>query len=245
MAQNIYDKADFYNNYAQLARSKHGLVAAPEWPAIEAMLPPLAGKDVADLGCGYGWFCRHAREAGARQVLGLDLSEKMLARAQELTSDSAISYLLADLESLSLEPDSLDLAYSQLAMHYLPELKTIFATIFQALRPGACLVFSQEHPIYTCTSTQTWLCDEAGQRYWGVNNYQKEGARVSNWLAEGVIKYHRTLGTTLNTLLATGFAIREVNEWGPSEQQIQAFPALAEEAERPMMVIISAQRPLG
>lgn len=234
MAQNIYDKADFYNNYAQLARSKHGLVAAPEWPAIEAMLPPLAGKDVADLGCGYGWFCRHAREVGARQVLGLDLSEKMLARAQELTSDDGISYRRANLEQLSLSPSSLDLAYSQLAMHYLPELKTIFTTLYQGLRPGGWLVFSQEHPIYTCASKQTWLCDEAGQRYWAVSNYQNEGQRVSNWLAEGVIKYHRSMGTLLNTLLAAGFIIRQVKVWGASPQQIQANPALAEEAERPI-----------
>jgi predicted RNA methylase len=28
------------------------------------MLPDLTGKSVVDLGCGYGWFCRAARELG-------------------------------------------------------------------------------------------------------------------------------------------------------------------------------------
>lgn len=92
------------------------------------------------------------------------------------------------------------------------------------------------------TTCQGWLTDDNGERFWGVNHYQEEGQRVSNWLAEGVIKYHRTLGTTLNTLIRAGLTINEVNEWGPTQAQIDAWPALAEEAERPMLVLISARK---
>lgn len=206
------------------------------------MLPDLSGKRIIDLGCGYGWFCRSAREAGAAEVLGLDLSEKMLARARELAVDNGISYQRVDLEQLALPSYETDLVYSQLDLHYLPDLASVFATIYQALQLGGWFVFTTEHPIYTCPVRQGWLTDDEGQRSWAVNNYQNEGKRVSNWLADGVIKYHRTLGTTLNALMATGFAIRHVNEWGPTEEQIKANPALAEEVERPMMVLISAQR---
>ena len=90
MSQNIYDEPGFFEGYAQLPRSLHGLAGAPEWPALQAMLPTLAGKRVLDLGCGYGWFCRAARELGAADVVGIDLSAKMLARAAELTRDEAI-----------------------------------------------------------------------------------------------------------------------------------------------------------
>ena len=99
-----------------------------------------------------------------------------------------------------------------------------------------------EHPIYTCATRQGWLTDDNGERFWGVNRYQDEGERVSNWLADGVIKYHRTLGTTLNALIKAGLTITEVNEWGPTQAQIDAWPALAEEAERPMLVLISAAK---
>jgi ubiquinone/menaquinone biosynthesis C-methylase UbiE len=81
MTQNIYDDPAFFEGYAKLPRSAEGLAAAGEWPAIQAMLPDLTGRSVVDLGCGYGWFVRWAREAGADHVLGLDVSEKMLARA--------------------------------------------------------------------------------------------------------------------------------------------------------------------
>lgn len=57
-----------------------------------------------------------------------------------------------------------------------------------------------------------------------------------------MIKYHRTLGTTLNALIKAGLTISEVNEWGPTQAQIDARPALAEEAERPMLVLIAARK---
>lgn len=240
MAQNIYDNPAFFEGYAQLPRSVQGLDGAPEWPALKAMLPDLTGKSVVDLGCGYGWFCRAARELGASDVTGVDISEKMLARAAELTDDNRIHYQRSDLESLALKANSLDLVYSSLALHYLPELDTLFANVQRALKPGGSLVFSMEHPIYTCATRQGWLTDDHGERFWGVNRYQDESQRVSNWLADGVIKYHRTLGTTLNALIKAGLTISEVNEWGPTQAQIEAWPALAEEAERPMLVLIAA-----
>ncbi|MFV9712675.1 MULTISPECIES: class I SAM-dependent methyltransferase [unclassified Pantoea] len=242
MTQNIYDNQAFFDGYAQLARSQYGLKAAPEWPAIQRMLPDLSGKQVIDLGCGYGWFCRRAREAGAAGVVGIDLSEKMLSRARELTNDNGICYQRGDLSQLTLPSQAYDLVYSQLALHYLPDIAPLFTTLYEALQPGGWLVFTTEHPIYTSPLRQGWLTDDEGQRSWAVNNYQNEGKRVSNWLADGVVKYHRTLGTTLNALMSAGFTLRQVNEWGPTTEQIDANPALAEEAERPMMVLISAQR---
>ena len=64
MTQNIYDDQDFFAGYAKLSRSIDGLAGAPEWPAIRQVLPPLFGRKVLDLGCGYGWFCRYAHSQG-------------------------------------------------------------------------------------------------------------------------------------------------------------------------------------
>src|SRR4051794_1731272 len=110
MAQNIYDRPDFFEGYSSLNRSVQGLAGAAEWPAVRSMLPDMHGLRVVDLGCGFGWFCRWAREEGALHVLGLDISERMLERAREATSD--------DLETVSLPSSQFDLAYSSLALHY-------------------------------------------------------------------------------------------------------------------------------
>src|SRR5947199_10439477 len=117
MAQNIYDKPDFFEGYSRLNRSVHGLQGAPEWPTLQAMLPDMRGLRVVDLGCGFGWFCRWARAQGAARILGLDISEKMLARARSVPIPG-IAYEQVDLERLSLPTGSFDLAYSSLAFHY-------------------------------------------------------------------------------------------------------------------------------
>src|SRR5690242_6916740 len=102
MAQNIYDNAAFFEGYSKLRRSLEGLEGAPEWASLHAMLPLLRGKRVLDLGCGFGWFCRWAQSQGARDVIGVDVSEKMLTRARA-TSDPAIRYERADMDALALE----------------------------------------------------------------------------------------------------------------------------------------------
>ncbi len=72
MAQNIYDNGAFFEGYSQFPRSREGLAAAGEWPAVRAMLPPLENLHILDLGCGLGYFCRWAAENGAAEVTGLD-----------------------------------------------------------------------------------------------------------------------------------------------------------------------------
>src|SRR6266852_5784356 len=59
---NFLKLISFFANYSQMARSIGGLDAAGEWPALRALLPKLHDKNVLDLGCGFGWHCRYARE---------------------------------------------------------------------------------------------------------------------------------------------------------------------------------------
>ena len=242
MAQNIYDTPDFFDGYSRLGRSVHGLDGAPEWPTIRAMLPDLRGTRIVDLGCGFGWFTRWARAQGAAHVLGVDLSENMLARAKADTADPAVVYARADLETLDLPEGAFDFAYSSLAFHYIVDFDRLIRTVFRALVPGAHLVFTIEHPIYMASRQPGWLAREDGGKTWPVDGYAVEGVRRTDWLAKGVVKQHRMLGTTLNALIGAGFAIRQVREWHPTPEQIATRPALAEEMERPMMLLVSALR---
>ncbi len=205
------------------------------------MLPDLRGLRVLDLGCGYGWFCRWARENGAAQVTGIDVSEKMLARATEAGQDDAIAYVRADMERLELPAESFDLAYSSLAFHYVENLDRLMSAVFRSLVPGGRLVFSVEHPIYTAPSKPGWF-EIAGRKTWPVDSYLDEGPRSTDWLVKGVIKQHRTLATCINMLIRTGFAISHVGEWGPAAEQIAAQPELADERGRPPFLLIAARR---
>lgn len=242
MTQNIYDNDDFFQGYSRLARSVEGLDAAPEWPTLRALLPDLEGLRVVDLGCGFGWFCRSVREQGAASVLGIDVSEKMLARAAEATRDPAITYRRADMEGLELPPAAFDLAYSSLALHYVEKLDRLIAVVHASLVAGGNLVFSVEHPIFTAPSEPGWSTNAAGRRTWPVDGYLEEGARTTDWLTKGVLKQHRTLGTYVNMLIRAGFAIRHIEEWGPTPEQIAAKPVWAAERQRPPFLLVAARR---
>ncbi|MCC7045273.1 MAG: class I SAM-dependent methyltransferase [Alphaproteobacteria bacterium] len=242
MTQNIYDDPAFFAGYSKLPRSVEGLDAAPEWPVLRAMLPPMGGLSVVDLGCGYGWFCRWARGQGAARVLGLDVSEKMLARAQADTHDAAIAYARADMERLDLPASSFGLAYSSLALHYIADLAGLMAVVRRALVPGGSLVFSVEHPIYTAPAEPKWTGAADGRKTWPVDRYLDEGARSTDWLAKGVIKQHRTMATYVNTLLGLGFTLSRLEEWGPTPAQIAAHPEWACERQRPPFLLVAARR---
>lgn len=242
MSQNVYDDPGFFAGYSRLGRSVEGLNGAGEWPALRAMLPELGGLRVVDLGCGFGWFCRFAREQGAAGVLGLDLSERMLAKARAMTGDAGIAYARADLERLELPPSSFDLAYSSLALHYLADLAGLLRRVHAALAPGGRLVFSVEHPIYTAPSRPGWSSDGDGRRIWPLDGYSVEGPRVTDWLAPGVVKQHRTIATYLNLLLRQGFALDHVEEWSPGDAELAVHPEWADERQRPPFLLVSARR---
>lgn len=212
--QNIYDDPAFYAGYSQLRRSVEGLDGAPEWPALRALLPELRGRRVVDLGCGYGWFCRWAQKQGATRLLGIDISEKMLARARELNLAAGITYQRDDLETFALPETSFDLAYSSLALHYIGVVERFFGTVHRALVPGGRFVFSAEHPIYMAPWNPAWSDAADGREVWRLDRYLEEGPRTTNWLADGVVKQHRTIGTTFNALIRAGFTIARVEEWG-------------------------------
>lgn len=242
MAQNIYDNPDFFAGYSQLPRQVMGLDGAPEWPAIRAILPDLEGRRVLDLGCGFGWAARWMRSQGAVSVLGVDLSRNMIARAKADTLDPAIEYRIADIETLDLPEGAYDLVFSALAFHYIRDFGRLARAIHGALAPGGDLVFTIEHPIFMAAAHPGWIDGWDGRKTWPVDGYSIEGERRTDWFAKGVLKYHRTLATTLNTLLEAGFALRRIEEFAPTPEQIARAPRLAEERERPMMLLVSARR---
>ncbi|MCX6049783.1 MAG: class I SAM-dependent methyltransferase [Chloroflexi bacterium] len=240
MPQNIYDDPHFFEGYSQFRRSREGLAGAPEWPTVRSMLPVMDGLRVLDLGCGFGAFDRWAHEMGAAHVLGIDLSEKMLARARAQAPDSGVTYRLGDIEQLALSDASFDLVYSALALHYIADLDAVIAVIRRLLAPGGHLVFTVEHPIYTAPSHPGWQTDAHGNQVWPINDYLIEGRRVTDWIRPGIVKYHHTVAGYVNILLGHGFSLARLEEWGPTPEQVAEHPEMAVELHRPPFLLVAA-----
>lgn len=242
MKQNKYDDPNFFSAYEQMPRSVKGLEGAGEWHILKELIGDLKDKNVLDLGCGFGWHCRYAREQQARSVLGVDISERMIERAREMTNDPSIAYIRASIEDIDFSNAQFDVVISSLAFHYIQSFQTICAKVYDYLIPGGRFVFSVEHPIFTSRDEQDWYYDDQGNRlHWPVDNYQVEGVRETNFLNENVTKYHRTISTYINDLISSGFIIRAVKESVPSDDMLKD-PEMKDETRRPMFLMIAAEK---
>jgi SAM-dependent methyltransferase len=241
--QNVYDDPAFFAGYAELRRNESGLNAVLEQPALRRLLPPLRDLRVLDLGTGFGTFARWAREQGARRVVGVDVSTRMLAEARRLTADPAIEYVESAIETYAPERGAFDLVTSSLALHYVADYPAVVARVREALAPGGRFVFSVEHPMVTARAAQDWVRDEAGRKvFWPVDEYGTEGRRETYWFRDGVIRHHRTVATYVNALLAGGFALTALTEPGPTAEALAARPELESELRRPPFLLIAAMR---
>lgn len=242
MRENKYDDCVFFQKYSEMNRSQQGLAGAGEWYELEKLLPDFQGLSVLDLGCGYGWHCKYAVEHGAAYVLGTDISHKMLEAAARKNPGPNIEYRQAAMEDLQFADAYFDVVLSSLAFHYVADFTSLVRNISHWLKPGGRFVFSVEHPVFTAYGSQDWYYDENGNiLHFPIDNYYLEGKRDAIFLGEQVTKYHRTLTTYLETLIANGFRLQHVVEPQPPGHMMD-IPGMKDELRRPMMLLVSATR---
>jgi SAM-dependent methyltransferase len=101
------------------------------------------GDHVLDIGCGTGLTTREAARAAAPgRVVGVDVSERMLERARELTQAERldnVTYEFGDAQALRFEPARFDVAISRFGTMFFSDPGAAFANVASALRSGARL----------------------------------------------------------------------------------------------------------
>ena len=244
MKENRYDDPVFFRKYSEMARSRLGLEGAGEWKTLRPMLPDFTGKRVLDLGCGYGWHAFYAAENGAEKVLGIDLSEKMLAVAREKNTFPNVRFARGAMEDVRFPDGSFDAVLSSLALHYVKDYAELVSRVYRWLAPGGAFVFSAEHPAFTAYGNQDWYYSPEGEiLHFPVDRYFYEGEREAVFLGEKVIKYHRTVDGYLKPLFQAGFTVEDRAEPRPPEEMMD-LPGMKDEMRRPMMLLVSARKPL-
>ena len=230
---NHYDNPVFFAAYAQMSRSQQGLECAGEWHQLQKLFPDVAGKDVLDLGCGYGWHCKYAVELGARRVLGIDQSEMMISEANRRNAAPDIAYRICSLQDYDYPAATYDLVISNLVLHYVEDLGAIYERIHKTLRSGGVFLMNIEHPTFTAGVNQQFFADGT----WPVDDYYYPGLRRTDFLGHEITKYHHTLTQILNGLIQAGFSLEAIEEAMPPEEWRNAMP---EEMKRPLMLLVKA-----
>ena len=242
--QNIYDNETFFEGYKKLRENEVNANNLFEIPALFSMIPDLKDKTILDLGCGFGEHCKRFVENGAKKVVGIDISEKMLEIAKQENADSKITYINMPMENISQLKEKFDVVISSLAFHYVEDFAGVIKNIFDLLNEKGIFLFSQENPLCTCFSGgNRWTKDENGNKlYINLSNYGIEGERESSWFVDNVKKYHRTFSSIINTLIETGFTIEKMIEPLPTEDLLKKYPDYKDLFHKPDFLLVKVRK---
>jgi len=111
-----------------------------------------AGERILDLGCGNGWATRMlAKSAPGVQAIGVDVSPRMIERADELHSFTIRArYELGSFEALEFPDGHFDRAFSMEAIYYATDVQEAIDEVHRVLKPGgtfdAVIDFYRERP---------------------------------------------------------------------------------------------------
>lgn len=155
--QRNYETFDVVEGYARWAASYDRILddrldldlldASPRLSAL------VRDARVVDLGCGTGrvggWL--HAR--GAKELVGVDLSPAMLAKAE--ARGFYARTIRAPITATGLEPGTFDGAVSCMVLDHVADLAGFFVEAHRLLRPGGWLAIVDFHPFFMMRGVPT------------------------------------------------------------------------------------------
>lgn len=225
-----------------------------EWPCIQGLLPDLRGKSVLDIGCGTGIFTFLLEGQGPSRILGVDLSEGMLALARKKARarGSRAEFIQGDaVEALGRMNQRFDLAFSSTTSHYIADLPALFAGIAGCLAPEGACVLSAIHPVYSAqypvAHGETFPRDEE----WTVRYLdRRDRAYIQPWIEYNdrckdrlSRSYHHTFGDYVHAITGAGLRLARVEEPAPPEIWRETMPGRYENyLETPTYMILKMER---
>jgi 2-polyprenyl-3-methyl-5-hydroxy-6-metoxy-1,4-benzoquinol methylase len=148
--RNIVDEAP--------TRELHGRLAFARDFVLES---DCTGRDILDVGCGFGWFELLALDRGARSVTGVEPHEADLATARRHLDDERLTFQAASAISLPFDDASFDTVVCWEVLEHIPTAteQRAFCEFARVLRPGGVLYLSTPHatPAAKATDPAWWL----------------------------------------------------------------------------------------
>ena len=237
----------------QVAHRFYGGTALPVYGPLAPtedslqLLGPLKGIRALELGCGSGHSLRFLAERGADQVWGIDLSATQIEYARETLRDYEPNVRLFE-SPMELDPgipqDYFDLVYSIYGIGWTTDLNATLSHVAKWLKPGGRLIFSGEHPAYSCLAREN-------ERYVLAEPYTTEGGRLDeSWRGVPIVIQRRMLSTFVNAVVRAGLQFESLIEAPIDEstaraehQDLTRWYSVARARMMPTTFIVTASKP--
>jgi len=237
-AEEAWDKlANWYS-----ARKKGSYEFKIQLSAILNLLDNLRGKSLIDIGCGPGTYSVEFAKRGAN-VLGIDLSQKMLDKAKNNAEMTDVKLMLqkADARLIPCPDNSFDIAVIILAI--LDD--KIIEEAARILKPSGLLLISDTHPMLEAKGR--WESNKIGapriiedyfsrdKKKWQIK-YGPEQAITLEYCTQ-------TIEQSVNMIADAGFKILRIVEPKPRKDLKKSDPVHYDKCSRlPYFIIYLAQK---
>ena len=216
----IENNRNYWNNHADLW---FGTTALPEFgvrfPTEDDLhlFGDVSGKSMLEICCGSGHSLVYNAERGAKELWGVDISQKQLDNAAKLLSEKgyAANLICSKMEDeLDVPKEYFDYVYSIYGIGWSTDLQCTFDNIASYLKKDGIFIFSWHHTLNYCIG---WSCDERSDvfeddklpmtRSYFDESYFKMPVHDSE-----IVLCNRKISTYINALAKAGFVIEQLVE---------------------------------
>jgi SAM-dependent methyltransferase len=175
------------------------------------LLPDVEGKDVIELGCGTAYFGAWFKRAGARRVVGVDITPAQLETARRMDAEFGLGLELleANAEEVPLPDGSFDLVFSEYGASIWCDPGRWIPEAARLLRLGGELMFVRG-------STLAVLCAPDEGRVTEHLVRPQKGLYRLDWpetdLDDAGVEFHPSISDMFRILQTNGFELLDLVE---------------------------------
>lgn len=134
----------------------------------------IQGKNILDIGCGYGWCEVAFLEKNPKMITGIEISENDLVTIRKNVTDSRVSLAVSGATALPFPDDFFDTVVSWEVIEHIPRgtENRMFAEVSRVLKRGGGFYLSTPHLSFwsTLLDPAWWLL---GHRHYSAGQLQR------------------------------------------------------------------------